>query len=447
MGKHEAAGRQTPGPTRSAREMPPARPLTVLASGVSWDGVRGSERALTEALVRFTDVLWVDPPVSPATPQRYRRFDAGGAPWRPRLRTERPGVFRLTPVVLPGLTRPVIRATTWPLVRRQTRWALRRIGRVPAAVVACSLDDVLRGWPHRTATVLYGTDDWVAGAELMGQHAARLHRQERRAVRRADLVLAITPALADRWRALGTEPALLPNGCDPAAYLAVDTVEPAPLPDGFPTPVAGVVGQLNDRLDADLLAAVADTGMGVLLVGPRDPGWLPDRWAALVARPNVYHAGAVPFDELPRWLARIDVGLTPYTDTAFNRASFPLKTLEYLAAGRPVVGSDLPATRGLAEESPDVVAVAGAADFAARVREVAGLPRDDAVVARRRAVANRHSWTVRATRFTQLLALATGSPVMSARIPGGAATNEGGESMNGAGEPADGRTNTPRRAG
>jgi teichuronic acid biosynthesis glycosyltransferase TuaH len=242
---------------------------------------------------------------------------------------------------------------------------------------------------------------------------------------------------------LGTEPALLPNGCDPDAYLAVDTIEPAPLPAGFPTPVAGVVGQLNDRLDADLLAAVADTGMGVLLVGPRDPGWLPDRWQSLVARPNVHHVGAVPFEELPRWLARMDVGLTPYTDTAFNRASFPLKTLEYLAAGRPVVGSDLPATRGLAEESPDVSAVAGVAEFAARVREVADVPREPGVVQRRRAVAHRHSWTARATRFAQLLTLATGSGHGRDVV----ATNSAGDSMNQAGEPVDGRTDTPRRAG
>jgi len=187
--------------------------------------------------------------------------------------------------------------------------------------------------------------------------------------------------------------------------------------------------------------------MGVLLVGPRDPGWLPDRWQSLVARPNVHHVGAVPFEELPRWLARIDVGLTPYTDTAFNRASFPLKTLEYLAAGRPLVGSDLPATRGLAEESLDVSVASTPGAFAARVREVAELPRDDAAMARRRAVANRHSWSARATRFTQLLALATGSAVMSSGIPSGAATNEGGKSMNGTGEPAGGRANTTRGAG
>jgi teichuronic acid biosynthesis glycosyltransferase TuaH len=416
------------------QETAPTRPLTVLASGVSWDGVRGSERALTEALSRCTDVLWVDPPISPATPQRYRRFGASGPSWRPRLYTAQRGITRLTPVVLPGLTRPVVRTTTWPLVRWQARWALRRMGRTPDVVIACSLDDILRGWPARTATVLYGTDDWVAGAELMGQPAARLHRQERRAVHSADLVLAVTPELAARWRALGTEPALLPNGCDPEAYLAVDTVEPAPLPDGFPTPVAGVVGQLNDRLDADLLAAVADTGMGLLLVGPCDSG----RWDDLIRRPNVHHVGAVPFADLPRWLARMDVGLTPYTDSAFNRASFPLKTLEYLAAGRPVVGSDLPATRGLAQETVDVTAVATPAEFAARVRAVADIPSTSGAVQRRRAVAGRHSWAARATRLVRLVDLATGSHLSN--VTDFAATNGVRESMHTT-------DTTPRRTG
>lgn len=431
------------------QETPSARPLTVVVSGVSWDGVRGSERALTEALSRYTDILWVDPPVSPATPRRYRRFTTAGPAWRPSLAPAGPGITRLTPLVLPGLTRPVVRATTWPLVRRQVRQALRGLGRRPFAVIACSFDDVLGGWPATTRTVLYGTDDWVAGAELMGQSVARLHQEERRAVTSAELVLAVTPELAQRWRGLGVDPALLPNGCDPQAYAGVDDVSPAGLPSGFPMPVAGVVGQLNNRLDPELLTAVAETGLGLLLVGPRDPGWLTDRWDELVARPNVHHTGAVPFAELPRWLARMDVGLTPYTDTAFNRASFPLKTLEYLAAGRPVVGSALPATRGLATECPDVTAVTGAREFARAVMVAADQTRTPELVARRRhVVAVRHSWAARATRLAGLLGLPTDArsgalhPVSEL-----AATNGTSRPMKQSSDRIAGRTDIPRRAG
>ena len=57
---------------------------------------------------------------------------------------------------------------------------------------------------------------------------------------------------------------------------------------------------------------------------------------ALLARPNVQWVGAAPFERLPTYMRAIDVGIVPYADSAFNQ-ELPLKTLEYLAAGRPTV--------------------------------------------------------------------------------------------------------------
>jgi teichuronic acid biosynthesis glycosyltransferase TuaH len=125
----------------------------------------------------------------------------------------------------------------------------------------------------------------------------------------------------------------------------------------------------------------------------------------LLARPNVHHVGAVPFEELPRWFARMDVGLTPYTDSAFNRASFPLKTLEYLAAGRAVVSTDLPASARLRTESTQVWIAADHRGFADAVRQAAACPRTPEVVEQRRAVARRHSWAARAEEFARLTGL------------------------------------------
>ncbi|MDT7726302.1 MAG: teichuronic acid biosynthesis glycosyltransferase TuaH [Actinomycetota bacterium] len=381
------------------------RALVVVVSGVTWDGVKGSERQLAEALREHADVLWVDPPVSPATPDRYRGVSArSGRPWRPKLVRAAPGVQRLTPVALPGLTRPGIRETTWPLVRLQLRWALRRLGRRPQAVLACSPHDVLGRWGPSVVDVLYGTDDWVAGAELMRLDRGRVAAEERNSLRRADLVLAVGPELAERWRGLGADPVLFPNGCDPDAYLA--DVEPAVVPDEFPAAVAGLSGQLSDRIDLAFLEAVAQTGIGLLLVGPRDPGWYPERVNSLLAKENVHHVGAVPFEELLPYLARFDVGLTPYADTAFNRASFPLKTLEYLAAGRPVVSSDLPASRRLREETPEIRLAGNADEFARLVVGAVGQARDQDAVTARRAVAREHSWAARAATLAGLIGLA-----------------------------------------
>lgn len=382
----------------------PGRRLVVVVSGVTWDGVKGSDRQLAEALREHADVLWVDPPVSPATPDRYRGVSArAGRQWRPTLVQAAPGIQRLTPVALPGLTRPGIRETTWPLVRLQLRWALRRLGKRPHAVLACSPHDVLGRWGPSVVDVLYGTDDWVAGAELMHLDRDRVAAEEQNSLRRADLVLAVGPELAQRWRGLGAEPVLFPNGCSPDAYLA--DVEPVAVPEEFPAAVAGLSGQLSDRIDLALLEAVAETGIGLLLVGPRDPGWYPERVNALLAKENVHHVGAVPFEELLPYLARFDVGLTPYADSAFNRASFPLKTLEYLAAGKPVVSSDLPASRRLQAETAEIRLAETAEEFAQLVLDAVKQARDPNAVADRRAVAREHSWAARAATLAGLIGL------------------------------------------
>src|SRR5262249_60607279 len=69
-----------------------------------------------------------------------------------------------------------------------------------------------------------------------------------------------------------------------------------------------------------------------------------------ISRPNAHYAGRAPASEVPPYLAAMDVGLTPYADTQFNQASFPLKTLEYLSAGLPVVSTDLPGARWLRDD-------------------------------------------------------------------------------------------------
>ncbi|HEY9472783.1 MAG TPA: glycosyltransferase, partial [Mycobacteriales bacterium] len=309
---------------------------------------------------------------------------------------------RLTPVGPPGLSRSGVRAGTWWLVRAQIRRALTRLGIRPHAVLAGSLDDVLGRWGTEVRDVLYGTDDYVAGAALMGQDRTRLLREERRQLARADVVLAVSPPLRDRWVGMGARPVLVPNGVEVAAYSTVDT---APSPSGvdLPHPVVGLVGQLSDRIDCDLLDAVADAGCSLLLVGPHDPGWLPERFAALVARPNVTWVGRRPFAELPSYLRLMSVGITPYRNTAFNRASFPLKTLEYLAAGLPVVSTDLPAVEWL---DTDLVATASdPASFAGAVLAAAGTRLVPELVSRRRQFAARHSWECRADQVADAIGL------------------------------------------
>lgn len=354
---------------------------------------------MAAALEKFADILWVDPAVSPFTPAR---FTHGSARWPlPRLVSVSTSTLRLTPGALPFHSRGVMRLLTASLVRQQIRYTLWKLGRTPHAVVASHLDDVLGGWGLDAINVFYGTDDYVGGAELMGTARARLEMEERRQLQRADAVIAISSELTERWRTLGfTGPmALIPNGVDVESYRAIDTVVPAEI--DLPRPIAGFVGHLSARIDIALLESVVAAGCSLLLIGPHDSHWEATRFNALVSHPRVTWVGPIAFNQLPRYLKVMDVGITPYADSAFNRASFPLKTLEYLAAGKPAVSTDLPAVRWLAT---DLIRVASGSDFG-QVVLAAAKTNDRSSVQRRMDFADLHSWTRRAEKFANAIGI------------------------------------------
>jgi teichuronic acid biosynthesis glycosyltransferase TuaH len=370
-------------------------PLVVFCAGRSWDGIAGTHRMIAEELQRHCRVLWVDPPISVAT-RSSQRYGGSRLPV-PRLRHPLPRVTRLITYALPLHTRQGIRATTAPLVRTQIRWALRRLGVEPYAIVDCGFGGFLRGWGPGVRKVLYGTDDYVAGAALMGWDVRALERKERREVADADLVIAVSPALAERWRCMGArEVAMVPNGVRAEAYDGIAGLTPAPGVALRP-PVAGVIGHLSERIDVRVLEQLVDEGCSVLLVGPRDQDWEPERVDALIAREGVTWVGRQPHNALAGYLRHVDVGITPYHDTPFNRASFPLKTLEYLAAGLPSVSTDLPAARWL---STDLVRLVNdPAEFPAAVRAEAIGARTPELVEARQAFARRHTWRARAAEI------------------------------------------------
>lgn len=373
-------------------------------SGESWDRDGGSHRAMATAMSEYCRTLWVDPPSSPVSRSRRNRS------FNPVLTEVSSKIVRLTPVVFPGFSRWGIRCSTPLLLRAQIRWAVRKLSFRPSAVVMLYLGGLLGGWGSSVTNVLYGTDDYVAGAKLMHVSARHLGRRERQALSKANVVVTISSDLASRWAGMGVSPVVIPNGCWPLdgrmnRRVAVEV--------DLPSPVVGLIGRLSGRIDLGILEAIADSDQSLLLIGPHDPRWEPKRFQRLIDRPSVRYVGPIPNAEVPAYLAAIDVGITPYLDTAFNRGSFPLKTLEYLSVGLPVVASTLPTMRWLradleeveAGDFPDQMLVL-AEDSQGYVRAIRALTSSTAdSVSRRIAFAHRHSWASRARHFAAVMGL------------------------------------------
>lgn len=361
----------------------------------NWSVTKLHDRHVAESLAAHAPVLYVDPPLSHvmARADPVLRAVVG----EPRLRVVGPRIARLTPVVLPFPMRPGMHRVTELLVRRALRRAVAALGATPRAVLSGAPMLDLFGECGERRSVYWAQDDYAALAHHGGPSARRVREAELRRVAGSDLVVAANPQTEARLRDAGRPVVLVPYGCDTATFGDVDNA-PWPADVTLPPPIAGFVGHLNFRTDPSLLEAVADRGISVLLVGPRSGDV---DLEALLSRPNVAWVGPKPFDGLPSYLRAIDVGLVPYTHCAFNEGSFPLKTLEYLAAGRPVVSTDLPATRWL--DTPLVAVADDPATFADAVARMAAEERTPPVVAARRRFAAGHSWDVRARQLAELL--------------------------------------------
>lgn len=308
----------------------------VYLPGVPWHAVQGTDHRLALGLAEHHPVLWVDPPQSVWANRRNKV--------RPtRLSEVAPGITRLTVTVPPGVTRPIIREFAVARVARATRRHVRESQATPLAWICSATEPLLPAIGQGAALRIYlATDDVVAAAPLWRMSTSYLHAARERNLAHADLVLAVTQALADTLRRGDQLPVVFPNGCDLHRFDRIEEAEPS----GdvvLPAPIAGVVGQFNERTDLDMLSAVQERGISLLLVGPRSfaSADAAASFAGFVEREGVQWIDRVPSERVIGYLKCLSVGLTPYADSTFNRRSFPLKTLEYLAAGIPVVCTDV----------------------------------------------------------------------------------------------------------
>jgi UDP-galactopyranose mutase len=207
-----------------------------------------------------------------------------------------------------------------------------------------------------------------------------LKEREQQLLRRAALVLTGGQSLYEAKRHQHHNMHPFPSSVDvdhfaQARRITEDPPDQAPIP----RPRLGFFGVLDERLDVDLLDAVAAARpeWQLVLVGPVvkiDPAHLP-------RRANIHYLGGKPYDDLPRYIAGWDVALMPFARNESTRFISPTKTPEYMAAGKPIVSTSIRdvvrpyGQQGLVRiaDDPasfaDACAAAMAEDAAARVRQ------------------------------------------------------------------------------
>jgi glycosyltransferase involved in cell wall biosynthesis len=241
------------------------------------------------------------------------------------------------------------------------------------------------------AWIYYCVDDFSAWPGLDQQ---AMKEMERVLVDRCDAIIAASENLVERMASFGRQAELLTHGVDLAAWIS--EIEPSARPPAeiaeSPSPRIVFWGVVDRRMNGDWLLRLADDLQhgSILLVGPQDEPHL--EW---LSHPRITRLPPMEYRQLPQLARLADVLVMPYADLPVTRAMQPLKLKEYLATGKPVVVSDLPAVR---EWSDSLDVARSAEEFSALVRQrvASGSPLEQRVARRR---LERENWDAKAEEF------------------------------------------------
>ncbi len=301
----------------------------VVASHLRWSFVWQRPQQLLSRLAKHHRILFVEEPVF--APE-------GDAPLSAVLEEVMPGITTLT---------PQLRAQDcgdtplwlWPCreeITRQVRASLKQLDfrsralwlytPTPDFMVEAVTPDML----------VYDVMDELANFKFA---PAQLKENETRLLAQSAVVFTGGASMFDSKKHLNPNTHLFASGVDGKHYAAAcDPATTTPdWMDGIPAPRAAYIGVIDERLDYELIAKMAQAHPGVqfLMCGPVakvDPAHLPQA-------PNLHYPGQQQYADLPRILKGADICLMPFAMNEATRFISPTKTLEYMATHRPIIST------------------------------------------------------------------------------------------------------------
>jgi glycosyltransferase involved in cell wall biosynthesis len=359
-----------------------------------WNLVWQVRQQVLLRLARYFHVVWVEPP------RHWRWWKAETGRHVPAVApVDEHGRFLVYESRLPKFGRPT-RLAAWVdslrlrraralLVRRRCTAILLYLWRPQFAAIVDLVPFTQR---------LYHIDDEYSFRE----DETRLSDQERRLIELVDQVFVVSPGLLAAKGGINPHTAFVPNGVDFHAY-ATPWPEPIELA-AIPRPRIGYTGVVKPQLDWPLLGrlAAARSDWSFVFVGPiqREPRTLA-AVAELERRRNVHFLGFKPPQALAAYPQHFDVCIMPYRINHYTNQIYPLKLHEYLASGRPAVGTPIATLTAFT----DVVTLAREAEAWLGAIESALTPAANAAeqCAARQAVARRHDWDLLVHQIARIM--------------------------------------------
>ena len=181
-------------------------------------------------------------------------------------------------------------------------------------------------------------------------------------LRKADLVLPTTKWMLEDFAKKGIEKSKMmpyPNGIDTNRFSNRNGEEIRGrygLEDSKVVIYIGTLDklrQLNVLINAFSKVREKKENVKLLMVGDgTDKSNLEKLASELGIKDDVIFTGQVYFNEVPNFIAAVDIGVATMSPLDFNKLSSPIKMFEYMASGKPVVANgEIPEQKEVIEES------------------------------------------------------------------------------------------------
>jgi len=365
----------------------------IIVFGEDWSGLPSSTQHLIRHLSNNRKTIWVNsiglrhPRLSKYDLKRVWIKVKALVNHLPRSATDTPFPV-VAPRAIPWPGNSVARLINRRLLANQVRSVATAEGiSKPILWISLPTAVVVAGALEEKGLIYYCGDDFGA---LAGVDHNPVLKLEHELVNKADIILAASPKLANRFPKEKTH--LLPHGVD--LDLFTTPIQKAPeLPEK--TPVAGFYGSIAEWLDFKLIAGAASQlpHWQFVLIGD-----IKADISILKTIPNISFLGSRAHHTLPSYSQHWQASLLPFKNNAQIRASNPLKLREYLAAGSAIISTDFPALnqyRDLVHVIHDHVELARALE--------SSLKEDSTMRRKRQKRVENESWAARANDINKLM--------------------------------------------
>ena len=231
---------------------------------------------------------------------------------------------------------------------------------------------------------------------------AKLRAIEVKLLKRVDQVIIHSKELVERRGGFNKKTCWIPNGVDFDLFS-----RPHPMPADMAEirrPVIGYCGVLKRQLDWTLIENLARNNPDksfVLVGGTSSHAELDGKIQALKQLENIHFVGRKSPAELATYPQHFDVCIMPYKNNSYTNAIYPLKLHEYLASGKPVIGTPI---RTLCEFDGLIGLPRSGSEWQMAVdRALSADENSDDKVRSRQETAAQHDWNLLVNRIARLL--------------------------------------------